>query len=104
VWIAGSTQDPEEKIVLEVFSRLQKEFPGLRLFLVPRQRERFDEVARLLQRSGLAFIRRTELLASSPHSLLHPFIFLGISLQQGATERTIECLDQLIGSPLKKAA
>ena len=24
--------------------------------------------------------------------------------QQGATDRTIECLDQLIGSPLKKAA
>src|SRR5205807_10221627 len=32
VWIAGSTQDPEEKIVLNIFTRLQQEFPGLRLF------------------------------------------------------------------------
>ncbi len=61
VWIAGSTQDPEEKIVLAIYARLQKEFPELRLFLVPRQKERFDEVARLLEKSGLPFIRRSSL-------------------------------------------
>jgi 3-deoxy-D-manno-octulosonic-acid transferase len=66
IWIAGSTQDPEEKIVLEIYRRLQKEFPALRLFLVPRQKDRFEEVARLLERSRLPFIRRSQLVPPSP--------------------------------------
>jgi 3-deoxy-D-manno-octulosonic-acid transferase len=72
IWVAGSTQDPEEKIILDIYTRLQKGFPHLRLFLVPRQRERFEEVARLLQRSGLAFIRRSQLLPPSPALPLSP--------------------------------
>jgi 3-deoxy-D-manno-octulosonic-acid transferase len=59
VWIAGSTQAPEEEIVVGIYQRLRADFPGLRLFLVPRQKDRFDEVARLLERSGLAFARRS---------------------------------------------
>src|SRR6202035_1897253 len=35
----------------------------LRLFLVPRQKDRFDEVAALLERSGLPFVRRSRLTA-----------------------------------------
>jgi 3-deoxy-D-manno-octulosonic-acid transferase len=62
VWVAGSTQDPEDKIVLAIYARLQKEFPQLRLFLVPRQKDLFDEVARLLEKSGLPFIRRSSLI------------------------------------------
>jgi 3-deoxy-D-manno-octulosonic-acid transferase len=61
VWIAGSTQAPEEEIVLGIFARLRGRFPSLRLFLVPRQKERFEEVADLLRRSGLPFIRRSQL-------------------------------------------
>src|SRR5207302_8158651 len=40
-------------------------FPNLRLILVPRQRERFDEVASILRRFGEPFVRRSE-LASCP--------------------------------------
>ena len=65
VWIAGSTQEPEEKIVLAIYARIRKEFPELRLFLVPRQKDRFDEVARLLEKSGLPFIRRSKLVEPS---------------------------------------
>jgi 3-deoxy-D-manno-octulosonic-acid transferase len=72
IWVAGSTQDPEEKIILDIYTRLQKEFPHLRLFLVPRQRERFEHVARLLERSGLPFIRRSQLLPPSPALPLSP--------------------------------
>jgi 3-deoxy-D-manno-octulosonic-acid transferase len=72
IWVAGSTQDPEEKIVLVIYAKLQKKFPGLRLFLVPRQKERFDEVARLLRNSDLPFIRRSQLLAPSPAPPLAP--------------------------------
>jgi 3-deoxy-D-manno-octulosonic-acid transferase len=61
VWIAGSTQAPEEEIALAIYGRLKKDHPRLRLILVPRQRERFDEVAALLSRSGEPFIRRSEL-------------------------------------------
>jgi 3-deoxy-D-manno-octulosonic-acid transferase len=68
VWVAGSTQAPEEEIVLEVYRRARQEHPNLRLVLVPRQRDRFDEVARLLQRSGLPFVRRSSL--SDPRSSL----------------------------------
>src|SRR5262249_15501177 len=48
VWIAGSTQAPEEKVVLEIYKGLRTAFPKLRLILVPRQKDRFDEVASLL--------------------------------------------------------
>ncbi|MFW6125394.1 MAG: 3-deoxy-D-manno-octulosonic acid transferase [Pirellulales bacterium] len=61
VFLAGSTQEPEERIALEVFQRLRGEYPPLRLVIVPRHPERFDEVARLLDRSGLPWRRRSEL-------------------------------------------
>jgi 3-deoxy-D-manno-octulosonic-acid transferase len=60
VWIAGSTQAPEEKIAVGIWQRLRKEFPCLRLFVVPRQKDRFEEVARLLQGAGMPFARRSE--------------------------------------------
>ena len=53
VWIAGSTQEPEEELVLDIYQRLKSKYPELRLFLVPRQRERFEPVAALLGRSGV---------------------------------------------------
>jgi 3-deoxy-D-manno-octulosonic-acid transferase len=66
VWIAGSTQAPEEEIALDIFRRLQPAHPNLRLFIVPRQKDRFDEVARLLERSGLPFARRSALREPRP--------------------------------------
>lgn len=61
VWIAGSTQAPEEEIVVDIYRRLRSVHPRLRLFLVPRHPDRFGEVARLLERSGLPFERRSAL-------------------------------------------
>jgi 3-deoxy-D-manno-octulosonic-acid transferase len=61
VWVAGSTQAPEEEIVLNIFRCLREQNPNLRLMVVPRQRERFNAVASLLQRRGLPFVRRSEL-------------------------------------------
>ncbi|MBS0261494.1 MAG: 3-deoxy-D-manno-octulosonic acid transferase [Planctomycetes bacterium] len=48
VFIAGSTQDPEERYALESYQTLRARDPRLRLILVPRHKERFDEVARLV--------------------------------------------------------
>jgi 3-deoxy-D-manno-octulosonic-acid transferase len=61
VWVAGSTMAPEEEIVLGVFKRARITHPNLRLFLAPRQRDRFDETAELLRRAGGPFVRRTSL-------------------------------------------
>ena len=61
IFLAGSTQAPEEALALETFRQLADRWPRLRLVLVPRHPERFDEVARLLDQSGLCWVRRTEL-------------------------------------------
>jgi 3-deoxy-D-manno-octulosonic-acid transferase len=61
VFLAGSTQRPEESLALEVFEGLQERFPQLRLILVPRHPERFAEVSRLLDDSGLPWQRRSAL-------------------------------------------
>ncbi len=61
VWLAGSTQEPEEEIAVNVYRRLVTRFPRLRLVLVPRHPERFAGVAKMLAHSGLAWQRRSEL-------------------------------------------
>jgi len=61
VWVAGSTQTPEESIVLSIFQKLRRRHPKLRLILVPRQRDRFDEVATVIKKAGLACVRRSGL-------------------------------------------
>jgi 3-deoxy-D-manno-octulosonic-acid transferase len=60
VFIAGSTQDPEERLAIEAWRSLRDEFPDLRLVLVPRHKERFEEVAKLVRSEGLPLLRRSE--------------------------------------------
>jgi len=67
VFIAGSTQDPEERLALDAYQALVDEFPQLRLILVPRHKERFNDVADLVHRRGLRLIRRSEM--SEPSTL-----------------------------------
>jgi 3-deoxy-D-manno-octulosonic-acid transferase len=59
VFLAGSTQEPEESVALQVFQQLSSDWPRLRLILVPRHPERFDAVARMLDASGVVWQRRT---------------------------------------------
>jgi 3-deoxy-D-manno-octulosonic-acid transferase len=59
LWVVGSTQAPEEEIALNIFRRVRCGHPAVRLVIVPRQKDRFDEVARLLAASGLPSIRRS---------------------------------------------
>ncbi len=61
VLLAGSTQDPEEQIAVSIFKRLAPKHPELRLILVPRHPQRFDEVAAMLDASDMAWQRRSEL-------------------------------------------
>lgn len=59
--VAGSIREGEEKIVLNAFFRLKKEFLNLSLILAPRHMKRLKEIEKILHSLGLKFIRRTEL-------------------------------------------
>jgi 3-deoxy-D-manno-octulosonic-acid transferase len=61
VFLAGSTQEPEEQLAIQTFRLLSGRYPRLRLVIVPRHPERFAAVAELLAASGLAWQRRSEL-------------------------------------------
>jgi 3-deoxy-D-manno-octulosonic-acid transferase len=66
VFLAGSTQEPEEQYALDIFRRLAPQHPRLRLILVPRHPERFDAVAKLLDSSGMPWSRRSALSSQPP--------------------------------------
>ncbi len=64
VFMAGSTQEPEERLALQTWLACRKEYPSLRLILVPRHRERFEEVAKLALDAGVDVARRSLLETS----------------------------------------
>jgi 3-deoxy-D-manno-octulosonic-acid transferase len=59
LWVAGATGNDEEQIILDVYKNLkqQEQFSDLRLVIVPRKPERFDEVADLIKQNGFDLIR-----------------------------------------------
>ncbi|OOF69906.1 lipid IV(A) 3-deoxy-D-manno-octulosonic acid transferase [Rodentibacter caecimuris] len=59
VWIAASTHEGEEDIILQAHHQLLEKFPNLLLLLVPRHPERFNSVAELIVKHHLQFIRRS---------------------------------------------
>jgi len=61
VFLAGSTQAPEESLVLEAFEKYAAAHPNLKLILVPRHPERFAEVSDLLDRRAVKWQRRSAL-------------------------------------------
>jgi 3-deoxy-D-manno-octulosonic-acid transferase len=65
VFVAGSTQEPEEQLALETWLQLRGQHSQLRLILVPRHRERFDEVASLVTSRNLPLLRRSSVQDSS---------------------------------------
>ena len=69
VFLAGSTQEPEESLALNAFHRLSPAHPKLRLVVVPRHPERFFSVAAMLAASGVRWQRRSDLDHASPDPL-----------------------------------
>lgn len=63
VFLAGSTQAPEERLAAEAFLALRETHPALRLALVPRHVERATEIGRLLDGLGLRWQARSRLAA-----------------------------------------
>lgn len=59
VWLAASTRDGEEALILDAMRAASFPVDTL-LVLVPRHPQRFDAVATLLRERGLSFVRRSE--------------------------------------------
>ncbi len=64
--VAGGTGNGEEIEILKVFKALREEFENIRLAIVPRKPERFNEVASLIQKEGFELLRYSELKGAEP--------------------------------------
>lgn len=60
VWIAASTHEGEEQLVLDVHRELRTRHSELLLILVPRHPERFPAVRELIEKQGFSLVARTE--------------------------------------------
>ena len=60
IWIAASTHEGEEELILEAFALLRRQVPNCLLVLVPRHPERFSRVAALCARRGYRIVQRSE--------------------------------------------
>ncbi len=63
LFVSGGTGPGEEKMIIKVFKKLKQnqQFKNLRLVIVPRKPERFNEVADLITNSGFALTRYSKL-------------------------------------------
>ena len=52
IWIAASTHEGEEELILQAHHLLLKKHPNLLLLLVPRHPERFNPVADLIEKAN----------------------------------------------------
>ena len=59
IWIAASTHEGEDEIILKSHRTLLRQYPDLLLILVPRHPERFNSVAQLIEQESFCFIRRS---------------------------------------------
>ncbi|WP_434767511.1 lipid IV(A) 3-deoxy-D-manno-octulosonic acid transferase [Pseudomonas triticicola] len=73
VWIAASTHEGEDEVVLDAHRRLLANHPDALLILVPRHPERFNSVFDLCQRAGFATVRRS----TGAHVVAQTSVLLG---------------------------
>ena len=60
VWIAASTHDNEEEIILAAFKKITGSFPDCLLIIAPRHPERADSVINLVTTSGFTVKRKSQ--------------------------------------------
>ena len=80
LWVAGGTGDDEEKIILDVYKSLVQDgrFSDVRLAVVPRKPERFNEVAQLIEQAGFPLVRYSQLKNSAgPAAVNDKTVILG---------------------------
>ena len=65
VFLAGSTQDPEERLATEAFLALRGRHPHLRLVIVPRHVERAAEIGAMLDSLAVSWSARSRLTGAT---------------------------------------
>jgi len=76
VWVAASTHEGEEELMLAAHRQIRAHVPAALLVLVPRHPERFERVAGLIQRVGFPLTRRSARVPCPPETA----VFLGDSM------------------------
>lgn len=71
IWVAASTHEGEEEQVLAAHRQVLMHYPSALLVLVPRHPERFEGVARLIERLSLGYSRRSQGGAVAPHDAVY---------------------------------
>ena len=66
VWIAASTHDGDEQLILESFKHIRQSHPDLLLVIAPRHPERFEKVHQLCQAQGFSVIKRSSKTTVTP--------------------------------------
>lgn len=114
LWVAGSTHDGEDELLLQAYKQLKPAFPDLLLVLVPRHPQRFDQVAQMVRQAGLNLVRRSEqqlpdtttdaFLGDSMGELLAWYqmadvVFIGGSLIERGGHNPLEAM--LFGKPIQ---
>lgn len=95
IWVAGGTGPGEEQIILDVLTKLKQsgQFEDMRLVIVPRKPERFDEVAQIIARAGFDFIRYSSIKNTDTKCHERPPVILGDTM---GDLRKFYCLASLI--------
>jgi 3-deoxy-D-manno-octulosonic-acid transferase len=73
IWIAASTHEGEDKIILEAFKTIKQSLASSLLILVPRHPERFAKVGALCEQAGFQVTKRSEKIPATAET----DIFLG---------------------------
>jgi 3-deoxy-D-manno-octulosonic-acid transferase len=60
IWIAASTQEGEEQIILDAHDKILAEYPDAILILAPRHPERITKVSYLCENMGFNYVKRTD--------------------------------------------
>jgi 3-deoxy-D-manno-octulosonic-acid transferase len=76
VWIAGSTHEGEDELILDVHEEIRKTLDDCLLVLVPRHPRRFAAVAALCRQRGYRSVLRSERLVCEPDTA----VFIGDSM------------------------
>jgi 3-deoxy-D-manno-octulosonic-acid transferase len=59
IFVAGSTHDGEEEVIIDVYQKLLERYPDFQLIVVPRHIERAQAVLELLRKNGLSDVITT---------------------------------------------
>ncbi len=81
VWIASSTHEGEDELLLAVHREILKQLPEALMILVPRHPERFQSVLDAIKKYGFTVTRRTEKQPITPNTE----VFLGDTMGEMMT-------------------